>query len=73
MYSLMKNYIIVTIDGVLLRCLNNDESKSLMGEIHEGVYGAHQSTFKMKLLVQKLISKHKGLIPDSNVKVCQPI
>jgi len=31
-----------TLDGVLLRCLSNDESKSLMGEIHEGVCGAHQ-------------------------------
>ena len=25
------------------------------------------------VLVQKLIYKHKGLIPDSNVKACQPI
>jgi hypothetical protein len=25
------------------------------------------------VLAQKLICKHKGLIPDSNVKVCQPI
>jgi len=30
-----------TLDGVLLRCLIDDESKSLMGEIHEGVCGAH--------------------------------
>jgi hypothetical protein len=30
------------IDGVLLRCISDDESKSLMGEIHEGVCGAHQ-------------------------------
>ena len=30
-----------TIDGVLLECLSDDESKSLMGEIHEGVCGAH--------------------------------
>ena len=37
-----------TIDGVLLRCLSNDEARSLMGEIHEGVCGAHQSAFKMK-------------------------
>ena len=28
-----------TLDGVLLRCLSNDESKSLMGVIHEGVWG----------------------------------
>ena len=25
------------------------------------------------VLMQKLICKHKGLIPDSNVKACQPI
>ena len=25
------------------------------------------------LLMQKLICKHKGLIPDLNVKACQPI
>jgi len=30
-----------TIDWVLIRCLSDDESKSLMGEIHEGVCGAH--------------------------------
>ena len=37
-----------TIDGVLLKCLSNDEARSLMGEIYEGVCGAHQSAFKMK-------------------------
>jgi len=41
------------IDGVLLRCLGDDESKSLMGEIHEGVCGAHQSAFKMKWMIQR--------------------
>jgi ribonuclease HI len=42
-----------TIDGVLLRCLSGDESKSLMGEIHEGVCGAHQSAFKMKWMIRR--------------------
>jgi len=37
-----------TIDGILLKCLGDDEAKSLMGEIHEGVCRAHQSAFKMK-------------------------
>jgi len=37
-----------TIDGVLRKCLGDDEAKSLMGEIHEGVCGAHQLAFKMK-------------------------
>ena len=27
----------------------------------------------VQVLVQKLVCKHKGLIPDSNVKACQPI
>jgi hypothetical protein len=37
-----------TIDGVLLKCLSEEEAKILIGEIHEEVYGAHQSAFKMK-------------------------
>jgi len=37
-----------TVDGVLLKCLNQEEAKVLMREIHEGVCGAHQSTHKMK-------------------------
>jgi hypothetical protein len=42
-----------TLDGVLLKCLSNDESKSLMGQIHEGVCGAHQSAFKMKWMIRR--------------------
>ena len=30
-----------TIDGVLLRCLDKEEAKFLMGEIYEGVCGSH--------------------------------
>ena len=41
------------IDGVLLKCLGNDEAKSLMGEIHEGVCGAHQSAFKIKWMIRR--------------------
>jgi len=42
-----------TIDGVLLKCLGEAESKSLVGEIHEGVCGAHQSAFKMKWMIRR--------------------
>jgi ribonuclease HI len=42
-----------TIDGVLLRYLDKEESKVLMGEIHEGVCGAHQSAFKMKWVIRR--------------------
>ena len=30
-----------TIDGVLLRCLSQEDAKVLMGKVHEGVCGAH--------------------------------
>ena len=42
-----------TIDGVLLRCLDKEEAKVLMGEIHEGVYGSHQSAYKMKWVIRR--------------------
>ena len=42
-----------TIDIVLLKCLGDDEAKSLTGEIHEGVYGAHQLAFKMKWVIRR--------------------
>jgi hypothetical protein len=29
-----------TIDGLLLKCLSEEEAKTLMGEIHEGDCGA---------------------------------
>jgi hypothetical protein len=41
-----------TIDGVLFKCLGEEEAKTLMGEIHEGVCGAHQSAFKMKWMIR---------------------
>ncbi len=37
-----------TIDGVLLKCLSADQAKVIMGEVHEGICGTHQSAHKMK-------------------------
>ena len=42
-----------TIDGVLLKCIDKEEAKVLMGEIHEGVCGFHQSAYKMKLVIRR--------------------
>jgi hypothetical protein len=42
-----------TIDGVLLKCLNLEDAKVLMGEVHEGVCGDHQSAHKMKLIIRR--------------------
>ena len=41
------------VDGVLLKCLNQEEAKVLMGEVHEGICGAHQSTYKMKWIIHR--------------------
>ena len=41
------------VDGILLKCLSQEEAKVLMGEIHEGVCGAHQSTHKMKWMIRR--------------------
>ena len=42
-----------TIDGALLKCLNQEEAKVLMGEVHEGICGAHQSAYKMKWIIHR--------------------
>ena len=53
-YVLLKDELYYrTIDGVILKFLGDDEAKSLMGEIHEGVCGAHQSDFKMKWMIRR--------------------
>jgi hypothetical protein len=41
------------IDDVLLRCIGIEESKVLMGEIHECVCGAHQLAYKMKWMIRR--------------------
>ena len=40
-----------TVDGVLLKCLNQEEAKVLMGEVHEGICGAHQSAYTVKWII----------------------
>ena len=42
-----------TIDGVLLKCIDKEEAKVLMGEIHEGVCRSHQSAYKMKWIIRR--------------------
>jgi hypothetical protein len=42
-----------TPDGLLLKYLGSDQSKIAMGEVHEGIYGTHQSAHKMKMLLHR--------------------
>jgi hypothetical protein len=40
-------------DGVLLKCLNEEEAKVTMGEVHEGICGTHQAAHKMKWILRR--------------------
>jgi hypothetical protein len=42
-----------TIDGVLLKCLGEEQAKVAARELHDGICGAHQSAYKMNLLLQR--------------------
>jgi hypothetical protein len=38
---------------LLLKCLDSDQASVAMGEVREGICGAHQSTPKMKWLLRR--------------------
>jgi ribonuclease HI len=40
-----------TTDDLLLKCLDSDQAKVTMGEVHEGICGTHQSAPKIKWLL----------------------
>jgi hypothetical protein len=42
-----------TINGLLFKCLNEEQAKIAMGEVHEGLCGTHQSAHKMKWLLKR--------------------
>ena len=41
------------VDGILLKCLDEDQARVAMGEVHEGICGTHQSAHKMKWLLRR--------------------
>src|SRR4051812_43560246 len=42
-----------TVDDVSLKCLDDDQARVAMGEVHEGICGTHQSAPKMKWLLRR--------------------
>jgi hypothetical protein len=42
-----------TAKDLLLKCLDSDQAKIAMGEVHEGICGTHQSAPKMKWLLRR--------------------
>ena len=41
------------VDGILLKCISDDESKQILVEVHEGISGSHQLGIKMKWLIHR--------------------
>ena len=41
------------VDGVLLKCLSQEQARVLMGEVHERICEAHQLTYKMKWVIRR--------------------
>jgi hypothetical protein len=42
-----------TAEDLLLKCLDHDQAKIAVGEVHEGICGTHQSSPKMKWLLRR--------------------
>jgi hypothetical protein len=42
-----------TAEDFLLKCLDSDQARVAMGEVHEGICGTHQSALKMKWLLRR--------------------
>jgi hypothetical protein len=42
-----------TSEGLSLKCLSKEEAKVTVGEVHEGMCGAHQDVHKMKWLLRR--------------------
>jgi hypothetical protein len=41
------------VDGLLLKCLGDEQARVAMGEVHEGICGAHQSAYKMRWTLRR--------------------
>ncbi|CAL2255625.1 unnamed protein product [Prunus armeniaca] len=54
-------------DELLLRCLGKEEYMKVMGEVHEGIYGAHQGGRKMCWLIRR----YGYFWPTKGCEACQ--
>jgi hypothetical protein len=43
-----------TIDSILLKCLGEEHAKVAAWEVPDGIYGAHESAYKMNWLLQRV-------------------
>ncbi|KAM1196538.1 hypothetical protein ACFX2J_022892 [Malus domestica] len=49
----VKNLLRKTPDGLLLKCVGQEESMRVMAEVREGICGAHQAGTKMRWLLRR--------------------
>ena len=65
-----------TADGLLLKCLDEDQAMVAMGEVHDGLCVTHQSAHKMKWLLRRARFYWLSMINDcfryyKGCKACQ--
>ena len=53
-----------TAEDILLKCLDSDQAKVAMGEVHEGICGTHQLAPKMKWLLRRAGFYWPSMISD---------
>jgi hypothetical protein len=58
------------MEGLLLKCLNEEESKVAMGEVHEGMCGAHQSAHKMRWMLKRAGFYWPTMMVDCEREMC---
>jgi hypothetical protein len=53
-----------TIDGVLLKCLGEEQAKAAGQQVHDGMCGAHQLAYKMNWLLRRVRFYWPTMIDD---------
>ncbi|KAM1461954.1 hypothetical protein ACFXTO_047061 [Malus domestica] len=48
-----ENLLRKTPDGLMLKCLGQEESMRVMAEVHKGICGAHQARTKIRWLLRR--------------------
>jgi hypothetical protein len=53
-----------SMDGLLLKCLGEEQARVTMGEVHEGLCGTHQSAHKMRWMLKRAGFYWPSMIDD---------
>lgn len=53
-----------SVNDVLLKCINKEDALKVIGEVHEGTCGAHQSGYNMKWTINRYDNYWPTIIKD---------